>query len=52
MYGEEAAWGAPPIGCDEGVGAGAPAEKVGRAEVADSEERAEEALAAEPVRAS
>ena len=52
MYGDEAVRGAAPIPSVDGVGAGAPAEKAGRAEVADSEERAEEALAAEPVRAS
>ena len=56
MYGDEAARGAAPIPAPipsvEVVGAGAPEEKVGWAEGADPVERAEGALAAEPVRAS
>ena len=56
MYGDEAARGAAPIPAPipsvEVVGAGAPEEKAGWAEGADPVERAEGALAAEPVRAS
>ena len=56
MYGEAAARGAAPspvpIPSVEAVGDGVPEEKAGWAEGADPVERAEGALAAEPVRAS
>ena len=56
MYGDETARVAAPSPAPfpsvEAVGAGAPEEKVGWAEGADPVERAEGALAAEPVRAS
>ena len=56
MYGEAAALGAAPspvpIPSVEAVGDGVPEEKAGRAEGAAPVERAEGALAAEPVRAS
>ena len=56
MYGDETARVAAPSPAPfpsvEAVGAGAPEEKAGWAEDADPVERAEGALAAEPVRAS